>query len=123
MKKTFAVSALALLFAASISSSALAGRNLGGGFNGPSAPNLKVTVEEAKNLSDDTPVILTGKIEQNLGNEKYQFRDATGIITVEIDDDKWNGVTVTPEDTVEVHGEIDKGFTKLEVEADSVIKK
>lgn len=122
MKKTFAVSALALLFAASVSSSALAGRNLGG-FNGPTAPNLKVTVEEAKKLSDDTPVILTGKIEQNLGNEKYQFRDATGIITIEIDDDKWNGVTVTPEDTVEVHGEIDKGFTKLEVEADSVIKK
>lgn len=123
MKKTFAVSALTLLFAASFSSTALAGRNSGGGFNGPTAPDVKVTVEEAKNLSDEAPVILTGKIEENLGNEKYLFRDATGIITIEIDDDKWNGVTITPEDTVEVHGEIDKGFTKFEVEAKSVVKK
>lgn len=123
MKKTFAVSALALMLSASFASAAFAGRNLGGGFNGPAAPNLKVTVEEAKKLSDETPVILTGKIEQSLGNEKYQFSDSTGTITIEIDNDDWNGVTVTPQDTIEIHGEIDKGFTKLEVEVDSFVKK
>lgn len=121
MNKLLAVSALALTIA--VSSAAFAKNNLGGGFNGPTAPNLKVTVAEAQKLSDDTPVILTGKIEQSLGNEKYQFRDSTGIITLEIDNDDWNGVNVKPEDTVEIQGEIDKGFTKLEVEVNSVVKK
>lgn len=121
MKKSLAVSALALTLA--FSSAAIAKDNLGGGFTGPNAPSLKVTVAEAQKLSDETPVILTGKIEQGLGDEKFQFRDATGIITLEIDNDDWKGVNVTPTDMVEVHGEIDKGFTKLEVEVDSIIKK
>ncbi len=105
MSKFFAVSALVLTFA--VASQAQA-QNYGGGFQGPTISSS--TVAEALKLKDDTPVVLIGKIEKNLGNEKYQFSDGTGSIVVEIDDEDWRGLTVKPEDTVEISGEIDKEF-------------
>lgn len=122
MKKILAVSALAITVA--FSGATLAKQNLGGGFTGPAASNLKVTAAEAAKLSDDTPVILTGKIEQSLGDEKYMFRDASGTIIVEIDNDDWRGVTVGPNDTVELQGEIDTDmFQPNKVDVDTVVKK
>ncbi len=122
MKKILAVSALALTVA--FSGAAFAKQNLGGGFTGPAASNLNVTAAEASKLSDDTPVILTGKIEQSLGDEKYMFRDASGTIIVEIDNEDWRGVTVGPNDTVELQGEVDTDmFQPNKVDVDSVIKK
>ncbi len=79
----------------------------GGGFEGPGV-NSAVSVQDALKMSDDSHVVLKGKIEKSLGNEKYQFNDGTGIIIIEIDDDEWNGVVVKPENTVEIRGEIDK---------------
>lgn len=122
MKKILAVSALALTVA--FSGAAFAKQNLGGGFTGPAASNLNVTAAEASKLSDDTPVILTGKIEQSLGDEKYMFRDASGTIIVEIDNEDWRGVTVGPNDTVELQGEVDTDmFQPNKVDVDTVIKK
>ncbi len=122
MKNILAVSALALSFA--FANNVMAGPNLGGGFTGPAASNLKVTAAEAAKLSDDTPVILTGKIEQSLGDEKYMFRDASGTIIVEIDNDDWRGVTVGPNDTVELQGEVDTDmFQPSKVDVDVVTKK
>ena len=95
-----------------------------GGFEGPSATvNTASTVEEALSLNDDAHVILTGKIVNSLGNEKYTFRDATGDIIIEIDDEDWNGVKVTPEDTIEINGEIDRDLNepvKIDVKTFSV---
>ncbi|MBQ2016909.1 MAG: NirD/YgiW/YdeI family stress tolerance protein, partial [Alphaproteobacteria bacterium] len=54
--------------------------------------------------------------------EKYLFEDATGSITVEIDDDEWRGQTVTPADTVKLYGEVDRGIFKTEIEIDRVEK-
>jgi uncharacterized protein (TIGR00156 family) len=34
----------------------------------------------------------------------YLFKDATGEITLDIDDYRWNGLNVTPNDTVEIRG-------------------
>ena len=121
MKKLLTVSALALTLA--ISSTAFANNNTTGGFTGPGASTLNITVADALKLKDDAPVILSGKIEKSLGNEKYQFTDGTGIVIVEIDDEDWNGTNVTPEDTIEIRGEIDKDFTKLEIDVDTVTKK
>ena len=92
-----------------------------GGFTGPSI--AKSTVAEAKNLSDDTPVILTGKIEKSLGGEKYLFSDQTGSLTVEIDNEDWRGVTVSENDVVEIRGEIDKDLMSMKIDVDSVVKK
>lgn len=91
-----------------------------GGFIGPSAATY--TVEQAKKLSDDTKVILTGNIVQHIGGKDYLFKDNTGTITVEISAHKWNGLTVTPEDVVEISGEIDKDFTSIEIEVYQIRK-
>ncbi len=119
MNKIFALYALAMAFY--LSSNAQA-QNIQGGFTGPTiAPT---TVAEALKLSDDTPVVLVGKIEKNLGHEKYLFKDASGSVIVEIDDDDWNGVNVTPADTIEIRGEVDKEMLKeTEIDVDSVILK
>jgi uncharacterized protein (TIGR00156 family) len=83
-----------------------------------------LSVEEAKKLRDDAPVQLQGNIVRALGDEKYVFRDEGGEIVVEIDDDVWRGVTVGPDDRVEIRGEIDKDFPgfPVEIEVDAVKK-
>lgn len=119
MSKIIAVLALTLTFA--LSGNAIA-KKAGGGFQGPGIEGT--TVAEALKMNDDTAVVLVGKIERSLGNEKYLFKDNTGTIVVDIDDDDWNGVTVTPENTVELHGEVDKEIMKdPEIDVDRVILK
>lgn len=114
--------ALAVVLSASVmAGAALAQNQAAGGFVGPDVSSV-VTVEQVKNLRDDTYVTLQGNIIQSIGDEKYTFKDKTGTITVEIDNEDWNGATVSPEDMVEIKGEVDKGWTKLEIEVDSVKK-
>jgi uncharacterized protein (TIGR00156 family) len=91
-----------------------------GGYTGPGT--IRVTVEEAKELRDNDPVSLRGKIERFLGDEKYLFSDESGRITVEIDNRLWRGITVNQDDLVEITGEIDKDFLKVEVEVTSLTK-
>ena len=74
-------------------------------------------------MKDETFVVLRGKIKQMVGKEKYLFEDQSGSIVVEIDDEDWNGVTVGPEDTVEIRGEVDKEFMNVEIDVDQIIKK
>ncbi|MDR0706828.1 MAG: NirD/YgiW/YdeI family stress tolerance protein [Treponema sp.] len=90
------------------------------GFRGP-GPDV-VTVDAAKGLRDGYPVILKGKIERFLGDEKYLFTDETGSIIVEIDDILWRGLSVDQNDMVEITGEIDKGFRRTEIEASGIKK-
>ncbi|MDR0785832.1 MAG: NirD/YgiW/YdeI family stress tolerance protein [Treponema sp.] len=90
------------------------------GYKGPNAS--AVTVKAAKSMRDDYPVTLQGKIEQFLGNEKYLFTDDTGSIIIEIDNRLWRGLSVDQNDTVEITGEIEKGFKRTEIEASSIKK-
>lgn len=125
---------LALAFLLTIPALALAGNgNRGGGFQGggaqagpggftgSGAPSL--TVAEALDLGDDAWVTLTGRIEKRLGHERYQFSDATGTVVLDIDDDEWRGLTVGPEDVVEIQGEVDRHYLKKEIEVERIIKK
>lgn len=119
------ITASAFVVALGLSTSALAsgftGPQQAGGFQGPGlAPS---SVAEALKLNDDTPVVLIGQIEKSLGDEKYLFKDASGSVTVEIDNEDWRGVTVTPKDTIVIQGEIDKDFFKTEIDVDSVALK
>jgi uncharacterized protein (TIGR00156 family) len=91
-----------------------------GGYKGPGA--VAITVAEAKNLRDDSPVILRGKIERFLGDEKYLFSDDTGNITIEIDNKVWGTLSVDQNDLVEVTGEIDRDFRAIEVEIRTIRK-
>jgi uncharacterized protein (TIGR00156 family) len=91
-----------------------------GGFSGPGLQ--VVTVQEAMTFRDDTPVLLQGRILQFLGNEKYLFIDGTGTIIVEIDDQLWKGVSIGENDKVEIIGEVDRNFRRIEIEAGSIKK-
>ncbi|AJR01967.1 MULTISPECIES: YgiW/YdeI family stress tolerance OB fold protein [Hafnia] len=91
-----------------------------GGFNGPSAGTM--TVEKAKTMSDDTWVTLRGNIEQRIGGDHYTFRDASGTMNVDIDHKRWNGQTITPKDTVELQGKIDKDWNSVELDVKQITK-
>lgn len=106
---------------ATMVSAGMAHAQVNGGFEGPdAAANTSITVQEALTLNEDAKVTLTGQIINSLGDEKYTFKDATGEIIVEIDDEDWNGVKVTPENTIEITGEVDKEInepTKIDVDS------
>jgi uncharacterized protein (TIGR00156 family) len=91
-----------------------------GGFVGPSAGIS--TVAQALTMRDDAPVILQGKIQRFLGNERYLFSDNTGSITIEIERRVWGNVSVDENDTVEISGEIDRDRRGVEVEVKSIRK-
>lgn len=118
MKKIF-LTLLVMLASASI-----ANAQAMGGFEGPSVNQNATTVAEALKLSDEANVTLTGQIVNSLGDEKYTFKDATGEVIVEVDDEDWRGVKVTPENTVTINGEVDKEmFEPTKIDVDSVIVK
>jgi uncharacterized protein (TIGR00156 family) len=108
-------------FIAGLFLTALAASAVKAGYVGPGA--LRVSVAEAKKLKNNKPVILSGKIEKFLGDEKYLFSDNTGTIQLDIDDEIWKGLSVDQNDTVEISGEIDKEFTGIEIEVDAINKK
>ena len=119
MKKIFAVSALALALGMSGAASA---QMVSGGFQGPGLAPMSVA--DALKLNDDTAVVLVGQIERSLGDEKYLFKDASGTVTVEIDNEDWRGLNVTPQDTVILNGEIDKEmFKDTKIDVDSIALK
>lgn len=82
-----------------------------------------MTVEEVRGLSDDSPVVIRGYLLRQNGENSYVFQDNTGTINLEIDEEDWNGLTVSPSDMVEIWGEVDKnGMSVMEVDV-SAIKK
>ena len=91
-----------------------------GGFTGPSG--VVTTVANAKSLRDDTWVTLRGKITERVSDDLYKFQDATGVINVDIDHKRWNGVTVGPQDTVEIQGEVDKDWNSVEIDVKQIRK-
>lgn len=88
-----------------------------GGFNGP---HKTFTVAQSKSLQDDTKVVLQGKITKKISHEHYEFMDSTGTVVVEIDDNKWMGQSVSPNDTVRLEGEVDKDHNKTDIDVKKV---
>lgn len=100
---------------------AIAGNHNGGGFVSDNNSREIVTVTALEDLKDDTYVVLQGTITEKIGNEKYTFKDNTGTVQIEIDDDDWNGLTVKPGDVVIIEGELDKSWTEpTEVDVDII---
>ncbi len=116
MKPAFHASVL-VPFVAAAAVAAHAGES--GGFKGPDSART-ATVAEAREMPDDADVRLVGTIVKSLGDEKYEFQDDTGTITVEVDDDEWGGVEATPATRVELTGDIDKDSRTVEVDVDAV---
>ncbi|AXQ22927.1 hypothetical protein BEN71_12965 [Acinetobacter wuhouensis] len=81
------------------------------------------TVKQALTFKDDTKVQLRGHVVKATGDEKYQFRDSTGTITVDIDDELWQGKPIAPNTTVTLIGEVDidyKPTKRVEIDVDAV---
>ena len=81
------------------------------------------TVKAALAAKDDTKVKLTGSIVKYLGDERYLFRDATGVVQVEIDDDLWKGKAIHASTKLTLIGEVDvdnKPTRKVEIDVDEV---
>lgn len=91
-----------------------------GGFKGPGLP--LTTVAQAKKMQDDEPVALRGNIVRHLGKDEYEFKDASGSVILEIDADEWGGATVTPSDTVEVYGKVDRDRKGLKIDVGRIAK-
>ncbi len=81
------------------------------------------TVKQALTLKDDTKVQLRGHVVKAIGDEKYQFRDQTGTITVDIDDDLWNGKAISATTLITISGEVDVDYQptkRVEIDVDAV---
>lgn len=99
------------------------------GFTGPNTTGnvlqvQTVTVAQAKNLTDNSLVKLTGNIVQSISREKFLFRDASGDIQIEIDRDLWalSGITLGANDRVEIGGELDVERRGVEVDVKTIRK-
>jgi uncharacterized protein (TIGR00156 family) len=96
------------------------GRRQGGGYGSPN--RSVVSVEQAKGMRDDANVTLRGNIIQSLGGKYYLFQDATGIITVEISNKRWQGRNITPDDLVEISGKVDRERFRVKIEVKKISK-
>lgn len=77
------------------------------------------TVAVAKTLKDNTQVRLQGQVVRALGKDKYEFRDSTGTLIAEIDQQKWHSIPITQQSEVILVGEIEResdNTIKLEVD-------
>ena len=100
-------------------------QGVSGGFTGPTitaTTSSPSTVSQIKDMVDDQPIVLHGKIIHGLGKNKYTFQDDTGTITVKIGKKTWRGVTVSPGDRVEIGGEVDKDRGGVKVDVDWIKK-
>ena len=80
-----------------------------------------ISVKEALKLNDDAKVVLEGKIKSHIKSDKYEFVDKNGdVIVVEIDNKKWGNVTANEDTLLRIRGEMDKDFTKTEIDVGSV---
>lgn len=105
-RKTSAI--VAAVLTASMATAALAQ------YTGPGSTQLLRTVAEVlKDARDDTPVELTGHIIRQTGRERYVFKDSTGEIEVEIDDEDFPaGQPIDADVLVHITGEIDARFMR-----------
>jgi uncharacterized protein (TIGR00156 family) len=104
---------LALLLVPLFSTAALATS-----YTGPGAVTHVTTVAAALDAADDTPVVLQGHIVKRLQNELYEFKDASGTINVEIDDEHWPAQAISETAEVKISGEVDHDLTSREIDVE-----
>ncbi|MCL2008154.1 MAG: NirD/YgiW/YdeI family stress tolerance protein [Treponema sp.] len=74
------------------------------GFMGPSSP---ISVQQVvMTFPNKAQAVMTGHIVQHLGSDRYLFRDSTGDVVIKIKHDRWWGLSVGPNDLVEIGGEL-----------------
>lgn len=66
-----------------------------------------VKAAQARQMPDDTWVILRGYIKRNIEKDMYLFQDSSGEIAVKIKSDIMRNLGAGPETMVEIRGEVD----------------
>ncbi|MBA1197199.1 NirD/YgiW/YdeI family stress tolerance protein [Pseudomonas plecoglossicida] len=106
---------LALILAPLFSTAALAST-----YTGPGAQPV-TTVAAANDAADDTRVVLQGFVTKKLDNDdKFEFKDNTGTIKVEIDDEDMPPAGFNDKTKVKLTGEVEKNLMSREVDVDLV---
>lgn len=77
-------------------------------FVGSNVSGQERTVSQIRDARIGTYVVLTGNIVDHQREEYFTFRDATGTITVEIENRVWQRRDITPETRVRIMGEVDR---------------
>ena len=112
----------ALLLTALLAVSATASAGFSENGQAPGYQNSVTRVSTLRSVPDDSYVTLEGYIERQVHHEHYIFRDASGRIEVEIDNDVWRGLNVTPRDKVRLEAEIDQDWHGTEVDVKAVTR-
>jgi uncharacterized protein (TIGR00156 family) len=110
MKKIFMVALLSLFGISNV---------FAGGFSGHAD---KTSIAEALKRPDDSYVTVEGNIVKKISSDKYLFKDASGSMTVEIDNEKWGNLDVSEKDILELSGEIEREFNSVHLDVDTVKK-
>ena len=95
-----------------------------GGFNGPGAMNVTKAADVEK-AYDDAIAVLEGNIVEQVGKNRYIFKDASGTVLVKIMHKYFYGASITPQTRVRLSGEVDKDTferTKVDVKRLEIIK-
>ena len=120
--KDAALEAMAHSLTALLAVSATASAGFSENGQAAASQNAVTRVAALRSVPDDSYVTLEGYIERQVRHEHYIFRDASGRIEVEIDDDVWRGLNVTPRDKVRLEAEIDQEWRRTEVDVKSVTR-
>jgi len=76
------------------------------------------TVKSVAGMKDDSKVKLEGYIIKKLASEHFLFKDATGSIEIEIDDEDFGKIIVKPKTKIRIIGEVDKDSTSTTIDVD-----
>ena len=66
-----------------------------------------VMVNQIAQLADEMGVTLTGQITKHLRSDHYEFKDLSGTIGIEVEDDIWRKAGLKVGDHVRLLGEVD----------------
>ncbi len=86
---------------------------------------INTVADVKKHGRDDQRVTLTGNVVKKVGWEKYLFRDASGDIRIEIDNDVMPAEPFDDKTKVEITGEVEKDFlhsVEIDVKAIRLLK-
>lgn len=98
-----------------------AGTTAVAGYTGPTTVQPTTVKALLANGKDEQNAILRGHIVSHDGGEHYTFDDGTGRMRVEIDAKRFPaGHPIDDKMTVELVGELDRGFKSVEFDVDQV---
>lgn len=79
-----------------------------------------ITIGEALAVPDDSKVVVTGQVVQQLNSDHYLLRDSTGSITAQIDESLLGKVKIAPDARLRIGGTVDQDHKPPLLEAKTV---